>query len=62
MPLRARYAFKAASSGGNGTFTQFLPRTPERSFIAGETHPYLGRQYRLKVVVNLQERVKRIRG
>lgn len=30
-------------------FSQFLPRTPERRFIAGETHHYLGRQYRLKV-------------
>lgn len=43
-------------------FTQFLPRTPERSFIAGETHLYLGRQYRLKVVLNVQESVKLIRG
>ncbi|MBB4020210.1 MULTISPECIES: YgjP-like metallopeptidase domain-containing protein [Actibacterium] len=31
-------------------FAQFLPRTPERRFVAGETHLYLGRQYRLKVV------------
>ncbi len=30
-------------------FSQFLPRIPERQFIAGETHHYLGRQYRLKV-------------
>lgn len=30
-------------------FSQFLPRIPERRFIAGETHHYLGRQYRLKV-------------
>ena len=43
-------------------FTQFLPRTPERSFIAGETHLYLGRQYRLKVVPNVRESVKLIRG
>jgi predicted metal-dependent hydrolase len=43
-------------------FTQFLPRTPERSFIAGETHLYLGRHYRLKVVSNVQESVKLIRG
>ncbi|WP_254695112.1 M48 family metallopeptidase [Leisingera sp. NJS201] len=28
-------------------FAQFLPRTPEHRFVAGETHHYLGRQYRL---------------
>lgn len=43
-------------------FTQFLPRTPERRFISGETHLYLGRQYRLKVVSHVQETVKLIRG
>ena len=31
-------------------FSQFLPRTPPRRYVAGETHLYLGRQYRLKVV------------
>ena len=30
-------------------FSQFMPRTPERRYLAGETHLYLGRQYRLKV-------------
>jgi predicted metal-dependent hydrolase len=30
-------------------FDQFRPRTPERRFVAGETHLYLGRQYRLKI-------------
>ena len=43
-------------------FTQFLPRTPERSFISGEMHLHLGRQYRLKVVPNVRESVKLIRG
>lgn len=43
-------------------FTQFLPRTPERQFVSGETHLYLGRQYRLKVVPNVQESVRLIRG
>ncbi len=43
-------------------FTQFLPRTPERRFISGETHLYLGRQYRLKVVPHVQETVKLLRG
>lgn len=43
-------------------FAQFLPRTPERRFIAGETHLYLGRQYRLKVVPHAQDTVKFVRG
>ena len=43
-------------------FSQFLPRATERLFIAGETHLYLGRQYRLKVVPSIQENVKLVRG
>lgn len=43
-------------------FAQFLPRTPERRFVSGETHLYLGRQYRLKVVPHVQAGVKLIRG
>jgi len=43
-------------------FAQFMPRTPERRFIAGETHLYLGRQYRLKVVPHVQAAVKLVRG
>ena len=43
-------------------FSQFLPRTPERLFISGETHLYLGRQYRLKVVPHVQAGVKLTRG
>ncbi|WP_426314081.1 M48 family metallopeptidase [Methylobacterium fujisawaense] len=43
-------------------FSQFLPRTPERQFVSGETHLYLGRQYRLKIVPHVQEKVKLIRG
>jgi len=43
-------------------FRQFLPRTPERHFIAGETHLYLGRQYRLKVRPGLIDRVRFFRG
>ncbi len=31
-------------------FQQFLPRTPDRKYVGGETHLYLGRQYRLKLV------------
>lgn len=43
-------------------FAQFVPRTPERRFVAGETHLYLGRQYRLKIFPHVQERVKLYRG
>jgi predicted metal-dependent hydrolase len=31
-------------------FSEFLPPTPPRRYVSGETHRYLGRQYRLKVV------------
>ena len=30
-------------------FAQFEPRTPERQFVGGESHLYLGKQYRLKI-------------
>lgn len=43
-------------------FDQFQPRTPERQYVAGETHMYLGRQYKLKVAHSIQERVKLYRG
>jgi hypothetical protein len=32
-------------------FRSFQPKTTERKYISGETHLYLGRQYRLKVVI-----------
>lgn len=32
------------------TFQQFQPKTTPRKYISGETHYYLGRQYRLKVI------------
>jgi predicted metal-dependent hydrolase len=31
-------------------FEQFEPRTPSRQYVSGETHLYLGRQYRLKIL------------
>ena len=43
-------------------FSQFIPRTPERRYLAGETHLYLGRQYRLKVVRSGRPAVEMVRG
>ncbi|MBI2802475.1 MAG: M48 family metallopeptidase [Gammaproteobacteria bacterium] len=32
-------------------FERYHPRTPERQYLSGECHLYLGRQYRLKVLL-----------
>ena len=40
-------------------FAQFLPRTPERRYVPGETHRYLGRQYRLQIQAGEPEGVRR---
>ncbi|MCB9235279.1 MAG: M48 family metallopeptidase [Bacteroidia bacterium] len=42
-------------------FLSFQPRTTPRKYVGGETHLYLGRQYRLKVDLGEQEWVK-LRG
>lgn len=39
-------------------FLSFEPRTPERQYVSGETHLYLGRQYQLKVISSEKEFVK----
>ena len=39
-------------------FEQFRPRAPERRYVGGETHLYLGRQYRLKLHKRAEEEVK----
>jgi predicted metal-dependent hydrolase len=39
-------------------FSEFLPQTPPRQYVSGETHRYLGRQYRLKVVEGAVAEVK----
>jgi len=39
-------------------FLSFQPKTPQRKYISGETHLYLGRQYRLHVKKGKQESVK----
>jgi predicted metal-dependent hydrolase len=43
-------------------FQQFKPRTPPRHYISGETHLYLGKQYRLKVLTGTEPSVKLQRG
>jgi predicted metal-dependent hydrolase len=54
---RARWILRQQSY-----FSQFNPRTPARRYISGETHLYLGRQYRLKVSRGKDNSVKLIRG
>ncbi len=39
-------------------FLSFHPKTTKRKYIGGETHLYLGRQYRLKIEQNKVESVK----
>ena len=43
-------------------FARYLPQTPERRFVAGETHRYLGRRYRLKVRAHARATVRLSRG
>jgi predicted metal-dependent hydrolase len=43
-------------------FSQYRPRTPARQYISGESHLYLGRQYRLKVERGDSASVKLTRG
>ena len=42
---RARWILQQQAS-----FSMFCPRTPPRLYVPGETHLYLGRQYRIRVV------------
>lgn len=42
-------------------FRQFHPKTPERKFLPGETHLYLGRRYRLRAA-KAESASVRIRG
>jgi len=39
-------------------FEQFLPRTPKREYVSGESHYYLGRKYLLRVRKSLEDSVK----
>jgi len=43
-------------------FSQFNPRTPERCFVNGETHLYLGKQYRLRIQEGAENSVKLANG
>lgn len=43
-------------------FSSYKPTTPKRRYINGETHLYLGRQYRLKIVPDIEKVVKAYRG
>ena len=43
-------------------FSLFLPIQPAKKYISGESHFYLGRQYRLKVVSSTEEQVVLKRG
>lgn len=43
-------------------FETYLPHLPPRVYESGETHRYLGKQYRLKVVESEEEFVKLTRG
>lgn len=38
-------------------FNQFDPRTPERLYVSGETHLYLGKKYRLKIQMSSKNSV-----
>jgi predicted metal-dependent hydrolase len=41
-------------------FVNFHPRPPERRYVSGETHYYLGRQYRLRISNSNVDRVRLI--
>jgi predicted metal-dependent hydrolase len=43
-------------------FERYRPRTPSRQYVNGESHLYLGRQYRLKLISGERANVKLTRG
>lgn len=54
---RARWIFRQLNY-----FKQFNPKTPHRCYVNGETHLYLGKQYRLKLIKGESNSVKLSRG
>lgn len=57
LTKRARWIVRQMSY-----FGQFNPKTPVRCYVSGETHLYLGRQFRLKLVQGSENRVQLTRG
>ena len=55
--IRSRWILRQKSH-----FESFFPFTPDRKYVSGETHLYLGKQYRLKLYESTKEEVKMIRG
>jgi len=43
-------------------FEQYMPATPPRYFVNGETHLFLGKQYRLKITQSAENSVRLARG
>lgn len=43
-------------------FEQFHPKQPDRCYLSGETHLYLGRQHKLKIIQHVQKGVRLERG
>ncbi|MCV9926636.1 M48 family metallopeptidase [Flavobacterium sp. LS1R49] len=43
-------------------FCSYKPNTPERKYVNGETHLYLGRQYKLQIIEDIINEIKLYRG
>jgi len=43
-------------------FCSYKPNTPERKYVNGETHLYLGRQYKLQIIEDTVNEIKLYRG
>lgn len=54
---RARWILKQLNY-----FRQFNPKAPDRYYVNGETHLYLGKQFRLKITKGPEKSVKLSRG